>query len=211
MLNEYAKVFEVYNETMAKDYHFGKINEYASHQLNGESKQNDNDATKKFIKNSNTTKCADECNNSKQYSKVIPVKVSTEPKCYIEKNSMSNNSNNTNVNEHTSTNSSVVPCNYHEIPTKKKEEEHNKNNKKYNNNNNNVHDLKHSKNKDNKNHISICKICYLQKVQAEVEQLKARKERTTVYPREFNDYMQYETILEIILAKKHKKGKPIKG
>lgn len=207
MLNNYSKVFEVYNETMTKDHYFGKLNEYVGFRLNEEGKQNDNDSTKKSSKINSTKKYVDEQNNNKHYSKTITAKVPTELKCLVEKTKVNNNSNSMNFNERTYTNSSTTPCNFHEISTKKNELENMKNTKKPNNV---AQDLKHSKTKDNKNHVSICKICYLQKIQEEVEQLKARKERTTVYPREFNDYMQYENILEIILEKKQKRGKHTK-
>lgn len=80
----------------------------------------------------------------------------------------------------------------------------NKNNKKLYHNqlrSNNIHNYQCRKNNSSK----ICKRCYIQKMQQQIEFIKERKQRTTVYVREFNDFLKYENLYEKIIHKEEQK------
>lgn len=68
---------------------------------------------------------------------------------------------------------------------------------------NNIHNNQCRKNNSSK----ICKRCYIQKMQEQIEFIRERKQRTTVYVREFNDFLKYENFYEKIICKEEQKNK----
>lgn len=68
---------------------------------------------------------------------------------------------------------------------------------------NNIHNNKCRKN----NSSNICKKCYIQKMQEQIEFIRERKQRTTVYVREFNDFLKYENFYEKVIHKEEQKNK----
>lgn len=197
ILNEYAKIFEVYNKEMMKDMYMRKQDELVNVQSHQPTNRNSENAKikKKYCRNKNTNNVYENTTNMHntihEHNGNDSIRNAKSNLRGYKETLKSRNDNKTNKN---------IPTVYTTLDTHK---EKNVVEKEKNLNKQNIKECnKDSSNDDN--HINVCKACYLQRVQDEIEGLKHTKKRTTTYPREFNHFLKYENISEAIEGKKEK-------